>query len=372
MRSTPHTGWGLELDVGRAEDEDEEDEEEEVKLLVGTVLLDVGEKVVVDWVDESVLEERTLEVERMSDGRLENVDERLEPVEDRLGTVEERLGTVEDRLGTVDERLEAVEERLERVDDRLGTVDERLATVEDELGTTDEDWELAWPEDDDAEAVVLSADSDDEDAAVLEAWDELGAAELEGAGELPAPADWLEATELELAPDGRAEEADTDAVLDRMDETMELMLDKTALLVIVLTGTNDELTLSTEVMTDDEAGVVGTVLLVAATGVVVGLLVVDDVVLATNPLLTDVTVTPLTVTVVGSVTLAVGTVTVVLPASVVVTAGAVHTEEKHEHAADTAGMASPTRATCAKAAKSTRARSSRSARLSRAPGCSLR
>lgn len=368
MRSTPHTGWGLELEDGRAEEEEADDDDDEVKLLVGR-LLEVEEKVMVDWVEERVLEDRTLEVERMSDGRLENVDERLEPVEDRLeavdemlGTVEERLGTVEDRLGTVDERLEdRLDDRLETVENGLGTVDERLATVEDELGITDEGWGLAGLEDDGA----------DEDAA-LEAWEELGAAELEGPDELAAPVDRLEAAELELAPDGRAEEADIDAVLDRMDETMELMLDRTALLVIVLTGTNEELTLSTEVITDDEAGAVGAVVLVFGVVVVVGLLVVDDVVLATKPLLADVTVTPLTVTVVGNVTLAVDTVTVVLPATVVVTAGAVHTEEKHEHAADTAGMARPTRATWAKAAKSTRARSSRSALSSSPWGCSLR
>lgn len=334
-----------------------------MKLLVGRVLLEVEEKVMVDWVEdgvfeERVLEERTLEVERMSDGRLE--------------TVEERLGVVEDRLGTVDERLDdRLDDRLGTVEDGLGTVDERLATVEDELRTADEDWELAWLDDDAAGVVVLIPGGDDEDAA-LEAGEELGAAELDGADELPAPVDELEGATLELAPDGRAEEADIDAVLDRMDETMELMLDRTALLVIVLTGTKDELTLSTEVITEDEAGVVGAVELVVAAEVVVGLLVVDDVVLATKPLLTDVTVTPFTVTVVGSVTLAVDTVTVVLPATVVVTAGAVHTDEKHEHAADTAGMARPTRATWAKAAKSTRARSSRSARSSSPRECSLR
>lgn len=156
-----------------------------------------------------------------------------------------------------------------------------------------------------------------------------------------------------------------------MDETMELMLDSSALFVTVLTGTKEELTLCTEVMTDDEAGAaevddsLGVVLVVAW-------LVVEELVVATNPLLTDVTVTPLTVTVVGSVTLAVDNVTAVLPATVVVTVGAVQTDEKHEHAADTAGTARPILAAAAKAAKSSRARSSSMARSSSSWTCSLR
>lgn len=283
-RSTPQTGLGL-----FGVDEEEGTTEEEVDRVLEGRSLDVGEKVMVDWLEERVLEGRTVDVERMSD------------------TVDERLGTVEDRLGT----------------------------LEDELTATEEAWELTSLEDDNVGAVLLAAESDGEDT-TLEAWDELGAAELEGADELPAALD-----ELELDTDGRAGDADDDAVLDRMDETMELMLDSSALFVTVLTGTKDELTLSTEVMTDDEAGVVavddrwGVV-------VVVGLLVVVDVVLATNPLLVDVTVAPLTVTVVGRVTLAVDTVTAVLPVTVVVTVGAVQADEKHEQAADTAGMARPT------------------------------
>lgn len=227
-RSTPQTGLGLfgvDEEVGTTEEVD--------RLLVGRSL-DVGEKVMVDWLDERVLEGRTVDVERMSD-------ERLEIVEERLGTVDERLGTVEDRLGTLE--------------DRLGTVEDELGTTEDELTTEDDAWELTSLEDDNVGAVVLTLDSDGEDT-TLEAWDELGAAELEGADELPAAVDELEATELGLDTDGRTEEADDDAVLDRMDETTELMLESSALFVTVLTGTKDELTLSTEVMTDDEAGVV--------------------------------------------------------------------------------------------------------------------
>lgn len=68
----------MDEEVGTVEDVD--------RVLEGRSL-DVGEKVMVDW-----LEGRVLEVERMSD------DERLEPVEERLDTIEERLETVEDRL----------------------------------------------------------------------------------------------------------------------------------------------------------------------------------------------------------------------------------------------------------------------------------
>lgn len=320
--------------------------------------LDVGEKVMVDWLEERELEGRVLEVERMSD------DERLETVEERLERVDERLETVEDRLGSL-------EERLETVDDELGIVEERLGAVDDELGTTDEVWELAWLEDEDTPVVLLTTEDDGEDTA-LEVGDELGVTELVGTDELPAPVDELEATELELATDDRAEEAEVDAVFDRMEETMELMLDSSALFVTVLTGTNDELTLSTEVMTDDEAGVVEVDDSLGVVLVVVGLLVVGEVVLDTNPLLVDVTVTPLTVTVVGTVTLAVDTVTAVLPVTVVVTVGAVQTDEKHEHAADTAGTDRVTRAIWAKAAKSSRARSSSIARSSSSWTCSLR
>lgn len=92
----------------------------------------------------------------------------------------------------------------------------------------------------------------------------------------------------------------------------------------------------------------------------------------TSPLLVDVTVAPLTATVVGSVTLAVETVTVVLPWTVAVTMGAVHEAAKHEHAADTAGTARPILAAEAKTAKSIRARSSRMARSSSSWTCSLR
>lgn len=320
----------MDEEVGRPEEE---------TVLLGRSL-DVGEKVIVDW-----LEGRVLEVERISDGRLETVDERLGRVEERLGAVEDRMESVEERLGSVD----------------------------DELVTTDDARELASLDDDSAGVVVLAAERDGEDTA-LEAWDELGATELEGADELTATVDELEAAELELATEGRTEEADVEAVLDRMDETMELMLDSSALFVTVLTGTKEELTLCTEVMTDDEAGA-GAAEVDDALGVVlvvVGWLVVDELVLATNPLLTDVTVTPLTVTVVGRVTFAVERVTAVLPATVVVTVGAVQTDEKHEHAADTAGMARPILAAWAKAAKSSRARSSSMARSSSSWTCSLR
>lgn len=302
-----------------------EEEVERVLLLVGRSV-DVGEKVIVDWV-----EERMLEVERMSD-----------TVEDRLGAVDERLGTVEDSTSSVE--------------DRLGTVDDELITTEDVR-------ELASLEDDNTGVVELTAETEGDDT-TLEAWDELGTTELEGADELPEAVDELKAFELEVTTDWTTEEADDDAVLDRMDETMELMLDSSALFVTVLTGTNDELTLSTEVITDDEAGVVGVDENWGVVLVVVGLLVVDEVVLATNPLLMDVTVAPLTVTVVGRVTLDVDAVSAVLPVTVVVTVGAVQTDEKHEQAADTAGMARPTRAAEAKTAKSSRARSSRIARSS--------
>lgn len=201
----------MDEEVGRPEEE---------TVLLGRSL-DVGEKVIVDW-----LEGRVLEVERMSDGKLETVDERLGTVEDRMESVEDRVGIVEERLGSVDE----------------------------ELGTTDDARELASLDEDNAGVVVLAAERDGEDTA-LEAWDELGATELEGADELAAPVDELEAGELELATDGRTEEADVDTVLDRMDDTMELMLDSSALFVTVLTGTKEELTLCTEVMTDNEAGV---------------------------------------------------------------------------------------------------------------------
>lgn len=297
--------------------------------------VDVGEKVIVDWLEEMSLEGRVLEVERTSDTR---------------------LGVVEDRLGVVDERS--------------GTVDERLDTVDDTtLGAVDEARELASLEDDEADAVVLTTEDDSEESA-LDAKDELDAAELTTADELAAAVDELaaavdelETSELDTVTDGTTEEGVDDAVLDRMDETMELMLDSSALLVIVLTGTKEELTLSTEVMMDDEAGVVDDNLGVVL-GVVEGLLVVDEVEVATKPLLVDVTVTPLTVTVVGKVVLAVDIVTAVLPATVVVTVGAVHADEKHEHAADTAGTPRATCAAEAKAAKSSRARSSRMARSS--------
>lgn len=330
--------------------------EEVVERVLEGRSLDVGEKVMVDWLEERVLEGRVLDVERMSeDEKLGTVEERLERVDERLGTVEDRLGSLEDRLETVDDELGIVEDRLDTVavEDELGTVDDRLGTVEEELGATDEVWELAWLEDEDAGVVLLTAEDDGEDTA-LDACDE------------------LEATELELAPDGRAEEADVDAVFDRMEEIMELMLDSSALFVTVLTGTNDELTLSTEVMTDDEAGVVEVDDSLGVVLVVVGLLVVGEVVLDTNPLLVDVMVTPLTVTVVGTVTLAVDSVTAVLPETVVVTVGAVQTDEKHEQAADTAGTDRVTRAIWAKAAKSSRARSSSMARSSSSWTCSLR
>lgn len=306
------------------------EEEEMERVLVGRSL-DVGEKVIVDWVEERMLEGRVLEVERMSD--------------------------------TVEERLETVEDRIRSVEDRLGTVEDELTTTEAELETTDDARELASVEDDNAGVVELTVESDGEDT-TLEAWDELGTTELEGADELPAAVDELKAFELDVTTDWTTEEADDDAVLDRMDETMELMLDSSALFVTVLTGTNDELTLSTEVITDDEAGVVAVDDSWGVVLVVVGLLVVVEVEVATNPLLTDVTVAPLTVTVVGSVTFAVDTVTAVLPVTVVVTVGAVQTDEKHEQAADTAGIARPTRAAEAKTAKSSRARSSRMVRSS--------
>lgn len=300
--------------------------EEVERVLVGRSL-DVGEKVMVDWVEERALDGRTLEVERMSDGRLEAED-------DRLGTVDERLGTVEDRLGSV-------EDRLRTADDELGTVEDRPGNVEDELTTMDDAWELTSLEEDNTGVVVLAAESEGEDT-TLEACDELGTIELAEADELAAALNELEAAELVLATDGTVEEADNGAVLDRMDDTTELMLDSSAMFVTVLTGTNDELTLSTEVMTDDEAGVTGVDGSCDVVLVVVGLLVVVEDVLATRPLLVDVTVAPLTVTVVGRVTLAVDTVTAVFPVTVVVTVGAVQTEEKHEQAADTAGMARPT------------------------------
>lgn len=298
--------------------------EEVERVLVGRSL-DVGEKVMVDWLEEMALEGRVLEVERISDGRLDTAD-------DRLGTVEEeRLGTVEDRLGSV-------EDRLRTADEELGTVGDRLGTVEDELTTMDDAWELTSLEEDNTGVVVLAAESEGEDT-TLEACDELGTIELAEADELAAALNELEAAELVLATDGTVEEVNNGAVLDRMDETTELMLESSAMFVTVLTGMNDELTLSTDVMTDDEAGVDGSWDVVL---VVVGLLVVDEDVLATKPLLVDVTVAPLTVTVVGRVTLAVDTVTAVFPVTVVVTVGAVQTEEKHEQAADTAGMARPT------------------------------
>lgn len=127
---------GLDEEVGRPDDVD--------RVLLGRSL-DVGEKVIVDWLEERVLEGRVLEVERMSDGRLEIVDE-------RLGRVEEVLGTVEDRM--------------ESVEDRLGIVDERLGSVEDELGTTDDARELASLDDDKAGVVVLAAERDGEDTAL--------------------------------------------------------------------------------------------------------------------------------------------------------------------------------------------------------------
>lgn len=308
---------GVDEELGMTEDVD--------RVLLGRSL-DVGEKIMVDW-----LEGRVLEVERMSDGRLEIVD---------------------------DERLGAVDDRMESVEDRLGTVEDRLGTVDDEPVTTDDARELASLDDDNAGVVVLAAERDGEDTA------------LEGTDELAA-VDELEAAELEPATEGRADEADVEAVLDKMDETMELMLDSSALFVTVLTGTKDELTLCTDVMTDDEAGVVE---LDDSLGVVlvVGWLVVEELVLATNPLLTDVIVTPLTVTVVGRVTLAVESVTAVLPATVVVTVGAVQTDEKHEHAPETSARARLILAAWAKTAKSSSARSSSMALSSSSRTCSLR
>lgn len=273
FRSTPHV-WpllGVVLEVGSADEDVEE-------LLVGrSLVLEVGETVIVDWLEEGLLEGRVLEVE----GRSDDV--------------------------------------LEAVDDRLGTVDELLGTVEDRLGTVDEDRELASLAEDDAGVVLLADESDGEDAA-LEAWDELDTTELVGPDELAAPAEELREFELELAADGVADELSEEVMLDMTEDKIELMLDRSALLVMVVTGTNDELSLLTDVMTDDEAGVVASGVVL----VVVGLLeVVVVVVLTTNPLLTDVTVTPLTVTVVGTVTLATDTVTGVLPWTVVVTVGAV-------------------------------------------------
>lgn len=327
----------MDEEVGRMEEVD--------RVLLGRSL-DVGEKIMVDW-----LEGRVLEVERMSDGRLETVDE-------RLGRVEERLGTVEDWM--------------ESVEDRLGTVEERLESVDDELGTTDDARELASLDDGSAGVVVLAAERDGEDAA-LEACEELGATELEGTDELAATVDELRALELELTTnEGREVETDVEAVLDKMDETMELMLDSSALFVTVLTGTKDELTLCTEVMTDDEAGVVELDDSLGVVLVVVAWLGVEELVLATNPLLTEVTVTPLTVTVVGSVTFAVESVTAVLPVTVVVTVGAVQTDEKHEHAPETSARARLILAAWAKTAKSSSARSSSMALSSSSRTCSLR
>lgn len=85
-RSTPQTGLGLlgvDEEVGTTEEVD--------RVLVGRSL-DVGEKVMVDWLEERVLDGRTVEVERMSD-----------TVDERLGTVEERLGTLEDELTTTED-----------------------------------------------------------------------------------------------------------------------------------------------------------------------------------------------------------------------------------------------------------------------------
>lgn len=137
-----------------------------------------------------------------------------------------------------------------------------------------------------------------------------------GPDELSAPVE-----ELDMPTDGVAEVLlNEDEMLDMTEDRIELMEDRSALFVMVVTGTNDELTLFTDVMTEDEAGVVevdGSADVVL--GVVGLLVVVEAVVLTTSPLLVDVTVTPLTVTVVGTVTLAVDTVTVVLPGTVVVT-----------------------------------------------------
>jgi hypothetical protein len=198
----------------------------------------------------------------------------------------------------------------------LGTVDEDrgFASV-DEGGAGVA--ALASLEDGRTDEVVLATKSED-DGASLELRDELGtSAELEAGSELDAP---------ELATDSVEEAASEDEMLDMTEERIELALDRSALLVRVVTGTKDELSLLTDVMTEDEAGVVG----VGSAGVVLGVVgwlgVVDLVVLGvvvTSPLLVEVTVTPLTVTVVGRVTLAVDTVTVVLPRTVVVTAGAV-------------------------------------------------
>lgn len=189
--------------------------------------------------------------------------------------------------------------------------------------------------------------------------------------ELAAPVEELEPPTDEVAD----VLLNDDEMLDMTEDRIELMLERSALLVMVVTGTNDELTLFTDVMTEDEAEVVEVDGSAGVVLTVVGLLVVEEaVVLTTSPLLVDVTVTPLTVTVVGTVTLAVEIVTVVLPATVVVTVGAVYAEVKQEHAADTAGTARPTLAAEAKTAKSRSARSSRMARSSssRTWTCSLR
>lgn len=191
-----------------------------------------------------------------------------------------------------------------------------------------------------------------------------------GPDELASPEDETTGAELETATDGVAEELIAELMLDMMEDMTELMLDSSALLVSVVTGTNDELTLCTDVMTDDEAGVVGWVGVVVG---VAGLIEVAELVgVTTSPLLVDVTVAPLTVTVVGRVTFAEDTVSVVLPWTVAVTVGAVHEDWKHEHAADTAGTARPILAAEAKTAKSSRARSSRMARSSSPWTCSLR
>lgn len=168
--------------------------------------------------------------------------------------------------------------------------------------------------------------------------------------------------ELEPAIDGVAEALIAELMLNMMDDTTELMLDSSALLVRVVTGTNDELTLTTEVMTDDEAGLVGCADVVLG---VVGRLEVELelgrelVGVTTRPLLVDVAVAPFTTTVVGSVTFAADTVTVVLPWTVEVTVLAGSEDDKHEHAADTAWTARLILAADAKKAKSRRARSSR-------------
>lgn len=258
---------GVVLEVGSAEEELD-------------VVLEVGERVIVDWLEDRLLEDRLLEDRLLEDRLLE--------------------GTVLEVDRRSDDVLEAVEERL---------------------GTVDEDRELVSLEEDNADVVVLAAESDDEDTEV-EVWDELDITELVGPDELVAPVEEPTEFELEPAADGVAEELSEDVMLDMTEERMELMLDRSALFVMEVTGTNDELSLFTDVMTDDEAEVVEVDACVVL-GVVGLLEVVEVVVLTTSPLLTDVTVTPLTVTVVGTVTLAVDTVTVVLPRTVVVTVGAV-------------------------------------------------